>query len=53
MACCMSIKATMAESGDFEDRDLELPEGEEDAEGLIPYYFFRGFRVQRNSFVSV
>ena len=32
----------MAESGDLEDGDLEIPEEEED-EGLIRYYFFRGF----------
>lgn len=29
-----SVKATIAESGDLEDRDLELPEEEEDEEGL-------------------
>ena len=32
----------MAESGDLEDGDLELPEEEEDEEGLIRYYFFKG-----------
>ena len=39
----MSVKAKMAESGDLEDGDLELPEEEEDEEGLIRYYFFKGF----------
>ena len=29
----------MAESVDLEDGDLELPEEEEDEEGLIRYYF--------------
>ena len=37
----MSIKAKMAESG-----DLELPEEEEDEEGLIRYYFFKGFEYK-------
>ena len=37
--CCMSIKAKMAESGDLEDGDLELPEEEEDEDGLIRYHF--------------
>ena len=32
----------MVESGDLEDGDLELSEEEEDEEGLIRYYFFRG-----------
>ena len=36
----------MAESGDLEDGDLELPEEEEDEEGLIRYYFFRGFEYK-------
>ena len=36
----MSIKAKMAESGDFEDGDLELPEDVDDEEGLIRYCFF-------------
>ena len=31
----------MAYSRDFEDRDLELPEEEEDKDGLIRDYFFR------------
>ena len=42
LACCMSIKAKMVESEDLEDGDLELSEEEEDEEGLIRYYFFRG-----------
>ena len=29
----------MAESGDLEDGDLELPEEEENEEGLIRYHF--------------
>ena len=33
----------MVESGDLEDGDLELPEEEE---GLIRYYFFRGFEYK-------
>ena len=40
LACCMLIKAKMAESGDFEDGDLELPEDVDDEGGLIRYYFF-------------
>ena len=36
----------MAESGDLEDGDLELPEEEEGEEGLIRYYFFRGFEYE-------
>ena len=36
----------MAESRDLEDGDLELPEEEEDEEGLIRYYFFRGFEYK-------
>ena len=39
----------MVESGDLEDGDLELPEEEEDEEGLIRYYFFRGFAYKENS----
>ena len=39
----MSIKAKIVESGDLEDGDLELPEEEEDEEGLIRCYVFRGF----------
>ena len=46
LACCMSIQAKMAESGDLEDGDLELPEEKEDEEGLIRYYFFRGFEYK-------
>ena len=33
----------MVESGDLEDGDLELPEEEE---GLLRYYFFRGFEYK-------
>ena len=43
LTCCMSIKAKIVESGDLEDGDLELPEEEEDEEGLIRCYVFRGF----------
>ena len=39
----------MVESGALEDGDLELPEEEEDEEGLIRYYFFRGFAYKENS----
>ena len=39
----MSIKAKIVESGVLEDGDLELPEEEEDEEGLIRFYVFRGF----------
>ena len=46
LACCMSIKAKIVESGDLEDGDSELPEEEEDEEGLIRYYFFRGFEYK-------
>ena len=46
LACCMSIKAKMAESGDLEDEDLKLPEEVDDEEGLIRYYFFRGFEYK-------
>ena len=46
LACCMSITAKMAESGDLEDGDLELPEEEEDKEGLIWCYFFSGFEYK-------
>ncbi|KAK2566452.1 hypothetical protein P5673_009971 [Acropora cervicornis] len=42
----MSIKAKVAESGDLEDGDLELPEEKKDEEGLIRYYFFRGFEYK-------
>ena len=42
LACCMLIKAKMVEIGDLEDGDLELPEEEDDEEGHIRYYFFRG-----------
>jgi len=42
----MSITAKMAESGDLEDGDLELPEEEEDKEGLIWCYFFSGFEYK-------
>jgi len=42
LACCMSIKAKMAEPGDPEDGDPELPEEEEDEEGPIRHYFFKG-----------
>ncbi|XP_078372629.1 uncharacterized protein LOC144656265 [Oculina patagonica] len=42
----MSVEAKMAESEDSEDGDLELPEEEEDEEGLIRYYFFRGFEYK-------
>ena len=34
----------MVKSGDLEDRGLLLPEEEEDEEGLIGCYFFRGFK---------
>ena len=40
LACCMTIKAKMVESGDLEDGDLELPEEEEDEEGLHSVLFF-------------
>lgn len=45
-ACCMSIKVKMAEFRDLEDGDLEFLEEEEDEEGFIRYYFFRGFEYK-------
>ena len=39
----MAIKAKMAESGDFEDGDLGLPEEEEDEACII---FLRGFEYK-------
>ena len=39
----------MVESGALEHGDLELPEEEEDEEGLIRYYFFRGFEYKEIS----
>ena len=35
-----------ADFEEFEDGDLEVPEEEEDEEGLIRYYFFRGFEYK-------
>ncbi len=35
-----------AEPKDSEDSDLKLPEEEEDEEGLIWYYFLRGFEYK-------
>jgi len=31
---------------EFEDGDLEVPEEEEDEEGLVRHYFFRGFEYK-------
>ena len=36
----------MAESGDLEDEDLELPEEEEDEEVVTRCYFFRRFEYK-------
>ena len=36
----------MAETRDLEDGDSEPPEEEEDEEGLIRYYSFRGFEYK-------
>ena len=46
LACCMSIKAKMAEIRKLGRRDLELPEEEEDVEGLIRCNFFSGFEYK-------
>ena len=48
LACCMSVKAKMAESGDFEDGDLKLPEGEEMKKTLFGIIFsVRNHREER------
>ena len=47
LACCLSIKGKMVESGDLEDGDLELPEEEEDEEGLIRYYFLEASSTKK------
>ena len=46
VACRLRQRWQMTESGDLEDRDLELPEEEEDEEGVIRYYFSRGFEYK-------
>ena len=38
--------STMAAESEEEDGDLEVPEEEEDEEGLIPNYVFRGFEYK-------